>query len=68
MQGFVEVALERTYKRGIRCKKAFTYTPYQTLRVLVHRPVFRELQLVLQHPDVHIRMIIRPEWRLQQRC
>ncbi len=41
-----------------------TYAADQTLSVLVHRPILRELQLILEHPVVHVRMVFCPEWRL----
>ena len=42
-----------------------TYTADQTLRILVHRPVFRELKLILEHPVVHVRVVFCPEWCLR---
>jgi hypothetical protein len=41
-----------------------THPTNQTLRILVHGLIFGERELVLQHADIHIRVIISPERRL----
>lgn len=45
--------------------KEQAYAADETLRVLVQYPINRELQLILQYADIHVRMIVCPEWRLQ---
>lgn len=49
-------------QKSSRAKR--TYPPNQTLRILINRPIIRELQFIMQHIDIHIRMIIGPERRL----
>ena len=41
--------------------KLGTYTTNQALGILINGPVIWELQLILQYPDVHIRVIVGPE-------
>jgi hypothetical protein len=46
-------------------KNRQTHAANKTLRVLVHHRVVLELQFILENSNVHIMVIIRPEWRLQ---
>lgn len=44
-----------------------THAADETLRILIHRPILGELQLVLQHSVVHVGMIVRPKRSLSRR-
>ena len=44
-----------------------THSANQTLGILINGPIIRELQLVLQHTNIHIRMVVRPKWCLQKK-
>jgi len=44
-----------------------THSANQTLGILINCPIIRELQLVLQHTNIHIRMVVRPKRCLQKK-
>lgn len=64
------VALQQLINNKIRYDRSIqyygTHTADETLGILIHRLIVWELQLILQHSVVHVRVIISPEWSLRR--
>ena len=55
------------YQRPEHCAHQHdTYSANQTLSILIHRAIFGELKLVLEHPQVHVGVIVSPEGGLRK--
>ena len=52
--------------RYLHWKKAVVRPADKILRVLVHFPVVWELQFIFKDSEMHIAVIVSPEWSLPQ--
>jgi hypothetical protein len=43
-----------------------TYATDQTLGILIHRTIFRELKFILEYPQIHVGVIVSPEGGLRR--
>lgn len=61
---------EKVHKSGeikVNKRKKKAYSTNQTLGILINGSIIRKLQFILQHSNIHIRMIVSPKRRLYNR-